>query len=156
MSPFRKLTALLSLSATTAFLPHPHSRPTLLPHAATAKSDPMAQDALERTAAHLQKLRQQSSRPVRSDGPPDPLGEERDRRSHERQVRTVAADGRGDDPDDAREHRRALFHRMAAEGFVVYRGEWWHFEWGTRRWAGVRGAQPIYGPATPTASPTGA
>ena len=60
------------------------------------------------------------------------------------------------EPGPSRLLRRALFHRMADQGFVVYRGEWWHFEWGTRRWAGVRGAQPIYGPATPTASPTGA
>lgn len=54
----------------------------------------------------------------------------------------------------ARHIRRALFHRMAAAGFVVYRGEWWHFEWGTRRWAGVSGEQPIYGPATPAGSDT--
>ena len=54
-----------------------------------------------------------------------------------------------DEPGPARHIRRALFHRMAAEGFVVYRGEWWHFEWGTRRWAGVRGETPIYGPTAP-------
>ena len=57
-----------------------------------------------------------------------------------------------DEPGPARHLRRALFHRMAAEGFVVYPGEWWHFEWGTRRWAGVRGDQPIYGPASPEGS----
>lgn len=54
-----------------------------------------------------------------------------------------------DEPGPARHVRRALFHRMAAQGFVVYRGEWWHFEWGTRRWAGVRGESPIYGPTSP-------
>ena len=55
-----------------------------------------------------------------------------------------------DEAGPARDIRRALFHRMTAEGFVVYRGEWWHFEWGTRRWAGVRGETPIYGPASPS------
>ena len=54
-----------------------------------------------------------------------------------------------DQPGVARGIRRALFHRMAAEGFVVYRGEWWHFEWGTRRWAGIRGETPRYGPTRP-------
>ena len=52
------------------------------------------------------------------------------------------------EPGPDRYIRRALFHAMAAQGFVVYEGEWWHFEYGTRRWAALTGEAPIYGPAT--------
>ncbi len=38
--------------------------------------------------------------------------------------------------------------RLAAEGFVVFDGEWWHFEHGTRRWAAITGHPPRYGPAS--------
>ncbi len=53
------------------------------------------------------------------------------------------------EPGPDRHLRRALFHSMAARGFVVYPGEWWHFEYGTPRWAAVRGADPFFGPADP-------
>jgi len=53
------------------------------------------------------------------------------------------------EPGVARHIRRALFHSMAAQGFVVFAGEWWHFEYGTRRWAAVTGSRPQYGSATP-------
>ncbi|MEZ5279398.1 MAG: M15 family metallopeptidase [Acidimicrobiales bacterium] len=45
--------------------------------------------------------------------------------------------------------RRALFWAMEAQGFVIYPGEWWHFEYGTRRWAAVKGETPFYGPIAP-------
>ena len=54
-----------------------------------------------------------------------------------------------DEPGTDREVRRFLFWSMRAHGFVVYEGEWWHFEFGTRRWSRVTGGTSIYGPATP-------
>lgn len=48
-----------------------------------------------------------------------------------------------------RDLRRALFHSMTAHDFVVYDLEWWHFEYGTRRWAAVHGTTPFFGPASP-------
>jgi zinc D-Ala-D-Ala dipeptidase len=50
-------------------------------------------------------------------------------------------------PGPERELRRFLVHRMRAEGFVALHCEWWHFEYGTRRWAAIKGINPIYGPA---------
>ncbi|HET9257003.1 MAG TPA: M15 family metallopeptidase, partial [Pseudonocardiaceae bacterium] len=52
-------------------------------------------------------------------------------------------------PGAIRELRRLLTARMLDAGFVAYQQEWWHFEYGTRRWAAVRGEQPRYGPASP-------
>jgi zinc D-Ala-D-Ala dipeptidase len=46
------------------------------------------------------------------------------------------------------ELRRMLFWRMRDADFVLLDCEWWHFEFGTRRWAAIRGTRPIYGPAT--------
>lgn len=51
------------------------------------------------------------------------------------------------EPGPARDLRRWLYWVMRAEGFVVLDVEWWHFEFGTRRWAAVTGAAPRYGPA---------
>jgi D-alanyl-D-alanine dipeptidase len=48
-----------------------------------------------------------------------------------------------------RDLRRLLYWAMRAQGFVVLAGEWWHFEYGTRRWAAIRGCAPLYGPASP-------
>ena len=54
-------------------------------------------------------------------------------------------------PDGARENdravRRMLFWAMREQGFVVLQQEWWHFEFGTRRWAAITGNDPLYGPA---------
>jgi zinc D-Ala-D-Ala dipeptidase len=50
-------------------------------------------------------------------------------------------------PGADRELRRMLFWRMRDADFVLLDCEWWHFEYGTRRWAGIRGTEPIYGPA---------
>lgn len=42
--------------------------------------------------------------------------------------------------------RRLLYWSMRRAGFVVYDGEWWHFEFGTRRWAALTGSAPRFGP----------
>ena len=47
----------------------------------------------------------------------------------------------------ALENRRLLYHVMVQAGFVNYHGEWWHFEYGTQRWAYVKQKNyAIYGP----------
>jgi zinc D-Ala-D-Ala dipeptidase len=51
-------------------------------------------------------------------------------------------------PGPDRELRRMLYWRMRDADFVLLDCEWWHFEFGTRRWAAIRGTQPIYGPVT--------
>jgi D-alanyl-D-alanine dipeptidase len=38
------------------------------------------------------------------------------------------------------DRRRLLFHVMTVSGFANYPGEWWHFEYGTLRWAAATGA----------------
>jgi D-alanyl-D-alanine dipeptidase len=38
------------------------------------------------------------------------------------------------------ERRRLLFRAMTMCGFANYPGEWWHFEYGTLRWAAATGA----------------
>ncbi|MEI7992579.1 MAG: M15 family metallopeptidase [Actinomycetota bacterium] len=50
-------------------------------------------------------------------------------------------------PGSSRELRRLLYHAMRGAGFVVLHCEWWHFEFGTRRWAAITGNEPLYGPA---------
>ncbi len=52
-----------------------------------------------------------------------------------------------DEPGPDREVRRFLYWSMRAQGFVVFEGEWWHFEFGTRRWSWVTGGTSVYGPA---------
>ena len=39
---------------------------------------------------------------------------------------------------EALENRRLLYDVMIRAGFVNYHGEWWHFEYGTQRWAYVK------------------
>lgn len=46
-----------------------------------------------------------------------------------------------------RDLRRLLTQSMSAEGFTQDALEWWHFEYGTRRWAMITGCDPLYGPA---------
>ena len=58
-----------------------------------------------------------------------------------------------DEPGPDREIRRLLYWTMRKAGFVVFVGEWWHFEHGTRRWSGITGQPPIYGPARPSTTP---
>lgn len=45
-------------------------------------------------------------------------------------------------------NRRTLYGAMIEAGFVNYPNEWWHFEFGTRRWAGGQGMEvALYGSA---------
>ncbi len=60
----------------------------------------------------------------------------------------AATDSLESKPGVERELRRLLYHSLHNVGFVVLDCEWWHFEYGTPRWAGIVGAQPIYGPAS--------
>ena len=53
-------------------------------------------------------------------------------------------------PGADREVRRMLYWAMRRQGFVLLDCEWWHFEYGTRRWAAITGEKALYGPATGT------
>lgn len=52
-------------------------------------------------------------------------------------------------PPTSPEELRAAYHRTVLEqamthaGFVGLPQEWWHFEWGTRRWARTTGREPV-------------
>ena len=47
---------------------------------------------------------------------------------------------------EALQNRRMLYNIMIASGFVNYPSEWWHFEYGTQRWANATGQEiAIYG-----------
>lgn len=48
-----------------------------------------------------------------------------------------------------RELRRWLYWTMRSAGFVVLDCEWWHFEYGTRRWGAITGNEPLFGPGMP-------
>jgi zinc D-Ala-D-Ala dipeptidase len=52
-------------------------------------------------------------------------------------------------PGPDRAARRFLYWSMRAAGFVVFEGEWWHFEFGTRRWSLLTGGTSVYGPTSP-------
>jgi D-alanyl-D-alanine dipeptidase len=52
-------------------------------------------------------------------------------------------------PGKVRAARRLLHHVMSRAGFVVLDCEWWHFEFGTPRWAAITGQAPLFGPAAP-------
>ncbi|MFN8015535.1 MAG: M15 family metallopeptidase [Acidimicrobiia bacterium] len=43
--------------------------------------------------------------------------------------------------------RRIFTNIMTNVGFVCLDSEWWHFEYGTRRWAGKKKCEPLYGNA---------
>jgi zinc D-Ala-D-Ala dipeptidase len=58
---------------------------------------------------------------------------------------TDAFEGR---PGTVRALRRMLYRSMHDVGFVVLDCEWWHFEYGTPRWAAILGNEPFYGPAS--------
>lgn len=46
------------------------------------------------------------------------------------------------------QNRRLLYRAMISAGFVNYPSEWWHFEYGTRRWAASQGMKnAVYGSA---------
>ena len=40
--------------------------------------------------------------------------------------------------------RRLLYSSMRRQEFIVYSGEWWHFEYGTPRWAAISGLPGCY------------
>jgi len=46
-----------------------------------------------------------------------------------------------------RDLRRWLYWEMRSVDFIVLECEWWHFEYGTRRWAALKGETPLFGPA---------
>jgi len=52
-------------------------------------------------------------------------------------------------PGLVRDLRRTLYWAMADAGFVNFAGEWWHYEYGTSRWAAQTGLRPVYGFAHP-------
>ncbi len=52
-------------------------------------------------------------------------------------------------PGPVRELRRLLYWAMHEQGFIVLFHEWWHFEYGTRRWAAINDTAALYGAATP-------
>lgn len=52
-------------------------------------------------------------------------------------------------PPEAKRNRLLLCEAMEAQGFVNYVREWWHYSYGDRYWAWLRGEpKAIYGPAT--------
>ena len=59
------------------------------------------------------------------------------------------ADALENEPGPDRTLRRMLYWSLQSVGFVVLDCEWWHFEYGTRRWAALTGNEPRFGPATP-------
>ncbi|NQU37474.1 MAG: hypothetical protein HQ526_07770 [Actinobacteria bacterium] len=60
-----------------------------------------------------------------------------------------ADDAGGDEATLVRDLRRLLRDVMTSAGFVQLDCEWWHFEFGTRLWAAVRGEAPLYPAALP-------
>jgi D-alanyl-D-alanine dipeptidase len=52
-----------------------------------------------------------------------------------------------DTDSSVRSLRRLLYWRMSEQGFVGIRSEWWHFEYGTSRWAARCASTGMYGPA---------
>ncbi|MGC8461277.1 MAG: M15 family metallopeptidase [Candidatus Dormibacteria bacterium] len=52
-------------------------------------------------------------------------------------------------PGTVRTLRRLLYWTMVETGFVSLPKEWWHYEYGTRRWSVIRREPVLYGPATP-------
>ncbi len=64
-------------------------------------------------------------------------------------VARSAADAFEDEPGVVRTLRRLLHQVMTSAGFVPLASEWWHFEYGTPRWAALRQVAPLYGPVEP-------
>lgn len=77
-----------------------------------------------------------------ADGSPVDVGTAMDD-AHELSL-TVALEGLS--LSEAARNRRILYHAMIGAGFVNYPNEWWHYEFGTIRWAKQTGASvAIYG-----------
>lgn len=60
------------------------------------------------------------------------------------------ADALEGEPGPARELRRLLYWTMRRQGFVVIACEWWHYEYGTPRWAALTGNRVLFGATQPT------
>ncbi len=54
-----------------------------------------------------------------------------------------------DTPGDARDFRRFLYWTMRSQDFIVFEHEWWHFEFGTRRWGALTGQKAKFGVSNP-------
>lgn len=52
-------------------------------------------------------------------------------------------------PGFDRDFRRFLYWTMHAHDFVVFQEEWWHFEFGTRRWGALTGEKAKFGVVSP-------
>ncbi len=52
-------------------------------------------------------------------------------------------------PGTVRSLRRMLYWTLVDAGFVALPEEWWHYEYGTRRWSAVRGQPVLFGPTSP-------
>ncbi len=52
-------------------------------------------------------------------------------------------------PGVDREARRLLYSVMRSAGFIVFSEEWWHFEYGTPRWAAIMKSESFYGQIQP-------
>lgn len=64
-------------------------------------------------------------------------------------TKTAAANALESETGINRDMRRWLYWIMRSEGFIVLDCEWWHFEYGTRRWAALMNEKPLFGPASP-------
>ena len=52
-------------------------------------------------------------------------------------------------PGYARDFRRFLYWTMRSHDFIVFEPEWWHFEFGTRRWGSLTGQKAKFGVSSP-------
>ncbi len=52
-------------------------------------------------------------------------------------------------PGFNRDFRRFLYWTMRSQNFIVFREEWWHFEFGTRRWGALTENKATFGVASP-------
>ena len=52
-------------------------------------------------------------------------------------------------PGINRDFRRFLYWTMRKHDFVVFQEEWWHFEFGTRRWGALTGQTAKFGVSNP-------
>tara|TARA_B100000686_G_C16614907_1_gene875874 strand:+ start:399 stop:1106 length:708 start_codon:yes stop_codon:yes gene_type:complete len=52
-------------------------------------------------------------------------------------------------PGFNREFRRFLYWTMHSQDFIVFEEEWWHFEFGTRRWGALTGQKAKFGVSSP-------
>jgi len=73
------------------------------------------------------------------EGTPLALGTSFDSFTHE--AHTLAFES---DDTPVRRLRRLLCSAMWKQDFIVYEGEWWHFEYGTPRWAAIREVPGCY------------